>query len=37
MVYAPVNAFSPALTFTRADVDETVDLYARALADVFAL
>jgi len=36
MVYAPVNAFSPALTFTRADVDETVDLYARALADVFA-
>lgn len=35
MVYVPVNAFSPPLCFTRADVDETVDLYARAVADVF--
>ncbi len=35
MVFVPVNAFSPALTFTRADVDEAVDIYALALADVF--
>jgi len=35
MAYIPVNAFSPPLIYTRADVDETVDIYAAALEDVF--
>jgi L-2,4-diaminobutyrate transaminase len=37
MAFAPVNAFSPPLIYTRADVDETVDLYAASLKDVFGV
>ncbi len=35
MPFMPVNAFSPPLVITRAEVDEAVDGYAKALADVF--
>ena len=33
--FLPVNAFSPPLTFTRADVDETVGIYGEAVESVF--
>ena len=37
MPFVDVNAFSPPLVFTRADVDETVDKYAASLRDVFGV
>lgn len=37
MPFMPVNAFSPPLIITRAEVDEAVDTYAAALADVFGV
>ena len=33
--FLPVNAFSPPLTFTRANVDETVGIYGEAVESVF--
>ena len=35
MPFMPVNAFSPPLIISRAEVDEAVDTYAASLADVF--
>ena len=34
VAFGEANVFSPPLVFTRADVDETVDLYAASLTDV---
>ena len=33
--FLPVNSFSPPLTFSKADVDETVDIFADAVESVF--
>jgi 4-aminobutyrate aminotransferase-like enzyme len=31
----PVNSFSPPLTFTKANADETVDIYVESVESVF--
>ena len=33
--FLPVNSFSPPLTFTKANADETVDIYAESVESVF--
>ena len=33
--FLPVNSFSPPLTFTKSDVDETVDIFSDSVESVF--
>ena len=33
--FLPVNSFSPPLTFTKANADETVDIYVESVESVF--